>query len=209
MFAIAKREFKSYFNTVTGSVYVAVNLLFLGIYFTVYHLTMGHPYIAYTVQSTLFIFLVITPILTMRSMAEERRQKTDQLLFTAPISPIKIVLGKYLAMLGVLLIPTLVLCLYPVFLSRFGKVPMAEAYVSILGYVLFGATCIAIGLFISSLTENLIIAAVGTFAVLLVCYLMSGLKQIVSSTGNLLTKIMKIFDIMTPVSNLMEGVLNV
>lgn len=208
MFAIMKREIRSFFTTVTGPIYVAANILFLGIYFYAYHLYMGNPYIAYTVQSSLFVFLIITPILTMRSMSEERKQKTDQLLYTSPVSPMKIVFGKYLGMIVVFLFPTAVLSLYPCVLSLFGKVPKGEAYVAVLGYFLFGATCIAVGLFISSMTENIIIAAVSTFVVLLLCYLSSAMQSVISSTGNFITKIMKIFDIMTPMSDLLGGVLN-
>lgn len=208
MLAILKREFRSFFTTVTGYIYVAVNLLFLGIYFYAYHLYMGNPYIAYTIQSSLFVFLIITPILTMRSMSEEKKQKTDQLLFTAPVSPIKIVMGKYLGMIAVFMIPTVVVAIYPLFLGMFGKVPMGESYVAVLAYFLFGATCISIGLFISSLTENVIISAVLSFAVLLLCYLSSGIRNVISSTGNIFTKIMKIIDISTPMDDLMGGILN-
>ncbi len=208
MIAIYKRELFSYFRNMTGPIFAAVNLLFLGIYFTAYHLSFGYPYIAYTVQSSLFIFLMVTPILTMKSLAEERRQKTDQLLLTAPVSIGKIVVGKYLAMLTVFMIPVALVCLYPLFLSHYGSVPMAEAYVAILGYLIFGMACIAVGTFVSSLTDNLIIAAVGTFAILLLGYLMQGIESIVSQEGNLLTKIMSIFDIMTPMNDLMQGMLN-
>ncbi len=207
--AVFKRELKSYFNTVTGELFVAVNLFFLGIYFTAYHLNMGSSHVSYTVQSVLLVFMIVTPVLTMRSMAEERRQRTDQLLFTAPVSAGKIILGKYLGMVGVFLVPVLVLCLYPVILGRFGHVPMAESYVAILGYFLFGCACISIGLFISSMTENLIIASVGTFGILFLSYLMSGIRSLISESGNTLTEVLKAFDIASPLNGLMQGRLEI
>ena len=209
MLAIFKREFNSYMNTVTGPLFVAVNLFFLGIYFVAYHLYMGEPRVAYTVQSVIFVFLIVTPVLTMRSMAQERRQRTDQLLFTSPVSPAGIILGKYFGMVSVFLLPVLVLCAYPLVLSIYGKVPMAESYVSILAYFLFGSACISIGLFMSSLTENLIIAAVGTFGTLLLGYLMAGIKAIISQSGNNVTKVLTAFDIASPMDNMMQGIIDV
>ncbi len=209
MFAIFKREFKSYMNTVTGPLFVAVNLFFLGIYFVAYHLYMGYPRVAYTVQSVIFVFLIVTPVLTMRSMAQEKRQKTDQLLFTAPVSPFGIILGKYFGMVSVFLLPVLVLCAYPLVLSIYGKVPMAESYVSILAYFLFGSACISIGLFMSSITENLIIAAVSTFGTLLLGYLMAGIKAIISESGNNVTKVLTAFDIASPMDNMMQGIIDI
>ena len=209
MFAILKRELKSYWTTVTGPLFVAINLFFLGVYFTAYHLNMGYPHVSYTVQSVLFVFLIVTPVLTMRSMALEKSNRTDQLLFTAPVSPAGVIWGKYLGMIGIFMIPVIMLCLYPPVLSAFGHVPMAESYVSILAYFLFGATCLAIGLFVSSLTENLIIASVGTFGILFLCYLMAGIRRLISQEGNLLTKILRVFDISSPLNDMMQGVLDV
>ncbi|MDD3414152.1 MAG: Gldg family protein [Lachnospiraceae bacterium] len=209
MTAVYKRELKSYFQSVTGCLFIAVNLLFIGIYFTAFNLSYGKPYISYAISSALFIFLVITPILTMRSFAEEKRQKTDQLLFTSPTSIGKIVIGKYLAMVTVFMIPVIIVCFYPLLLSMFGEVPFAESYVAILGYFLFGATSIAVGMFVSSLTESQIIASVGTFAILLVGYLMKGIEGIISSTGNWITKILDVFNIGSRLDNIMQGVFDI
>lgn len=209
MLAVFKREFKSYFTNVTGSLFVAVLLLFLGIYFNAYHLSYGYPYISYTVQSVLFISLILTPVLTMRSMADDRRTKTDQLLFTAPVSPMAVIFGKYMAMVFVFLIPVLVMSVLPLILGIYGSVPYAECYVAILAYFLFGCSCLAIGMLISTLTENLIIAAIGSIGVLLVCYVMSGIKEMISETGNWFTKALTAFDIMHPMKDMLQGILPV
>lgn len=208
MKAVYKRELKSYLQTVTGCLFIAVNLIFVGIYYTAFNLSYGYPYVSYALSSAVFIFLIITPILTMRSFAEEKRQKTDQLLLTSPTSVAGIVFGKYLAMVTVFAVPVAVICLYPLVLSAFGSVPLLETYVAVLGYFLFGATCIAVGMFLSSLTENQIIASVSTFAVLLASFLMSGIESLISQTGNLFTKILECFNIASRLNNLMEGVLD-
>lgn len=208
MIAVMKKELRSYLYSVTGCIFIAANLLFLGIYFTAYNLSGGYPTISYTLNSAVFIFLLITPILTMRIMAEEQRQKTDQLLLTSPTSIMKIVLGKYFAMLVIFLIPVAVTCVYPLILRVFGKVAFAESYTAVLGYFVFGAACIAIGLFISSLTDNQIVAAVLTFAVMLLGFLMTGITGLISSSGNVLTKILSAFDLGSRLTNIMSGILD-
>ena len=113
MLAIYKREFKSYFQSMVGCVFVAFLVAFTGIYFTAYNLNAGYPYFSYTLSGSLIVFIVGIPLITMRSFAEERKNKTDQLLLTAPVSLTKIVLGKYLAMISVVAIPNLIFCLFP------------------------------------------------------------------------------------------------
>lgn len=209
MLAVYKRELKSFFRSFIGLLFIAVTLFFIGLYFTVYNMLNGYPYYSYVVSSVTFLFLVSVPILTMRILAEEKRSKTDQLILTAPVSVGGIVMGKYLALLTVFVIPTLVSCVYPLIMARYGTVPMGESYLSILAFFLFGATCIAIGLWISSLTESQVIAAVLGFAVLFLGYMMSSICSIISSTGNLLTKLLGCFDMYTPFANLLEGTLNI
>lgn len=208
MLAIYKRELKSYFCNVTGCLFIAINLLFSGIYFTAYHLSYGYPYIAYTISSVLFILLIATPILTMKSLSDEKSKRTDQLLFTSPVSVIGIILGKYLAMVTVFLVPVMIMCAYPLFLGYFGKVAYAESYVAILGYLLFGSLCIAIGLLISSLTENVIIAAIGTFAVLMLTYLLKGICSVLSPDGNYFTKALSDFDTLSRMNDMIEGTID-
>lgn len=182
MKAIYKREVASYFKSMTGYVFLFFVFLIVGIYFYAYNLLNGYPSMNVTFNSITFVFLLAVPILTMRVLAEERRQKTDQLLITAPVSVAKIVLGKFFALLTVYLIPIGVICVYPLIMRIFGKISFAQNYTAILGFFLLGAANIAVGLFISSLTENTIIAAVLTFVVMFLSYIMSGLESFLPSS---------------------------
>lgn len=175
MKAIYKRELKSYFQSMIGYAFVAFLMLFTGIYFTAYNLNGGYPYFAYALSGSMFIFLVAVPILTMKSFAEERKSKTDQLLLTSPVSVTEIVLGKYLAMVTVYAIPCAIYCLYPLIIKMQGTAYLKSDYTAIGVFFLIGCVYIAVGMFMSSLTESQIIAAVSTFAALLVLYLWSGL----------------------------------
>lgn len=175
MKAIYKRELKSYFQSMIGYAFIAFLMLFTGIYFTAYNLNGGYPYFAYALSGSMFIFLVAVPILTMKSFAEERKSKTDQLLLTAPVSVTEIVLGKYLAMVTVYAIPCAIYCLYPLIIKMQGTAYLKSDYTAIGVFFLIGCVYIAVGMFMSSLTESQIIAAVSTFAALLVLYLWSGL----------------------------------
>lgn len=177
MKAIYKRELKSYFQSMTGYAFIAFMMLFVGIYFAVYNLNAGYPYFSYVLSFTQFIFMIAVPVLTMRSFAEERKSKTDQLLLTAPVSVTGIVLGKYLAMITVFLIPVGMSCIYPLIIKMQGTAYLKVDYAAILVYFAIGCVYIAIGMFLSSLTESQIIAAVSTFAVLLVFNMWSGLIQ--------------------------------
>ena len=130
----------------------------------------------------------------MRIFSEERKNKTDQLILTAPVTVGQIVMGKFFALTTIFTIPTIIICIYPLILSRFGSVPMGEAYLAILGFYLYGITCIAIGIFVSSLTESQVIAAVLGFAILFVGYMMSSLCSLISTTGNIITMILGCYD---------------
>jgi ABC-2 type transport system permease protein len=173
MTAIYKREVASYFNSMTGWVFTAVLTVFIGIYFFVYNLFNGYPYFSMSLSYTLFVFMVVVPVLTMRSMAEERRSKTDQLLLTAPVSVTGVVMGKYLAMLTVFALPTAIACLCPLIIALNGSSFLLADYGTILAFFLLGAVEIAVGLLVSALTESQLIAAVGTFGLLLVLYLLA------------------------------------
>lgn len=209
MLAIYKRELKAYFRSFIGFLFIAVTLFFIGLYFSVGNLMNGYPYFSYVVSSVTFFFLISVPVLTMRILAEEKRSKTDQLILTAPVSVGSIVLGKFLALVTIFVIPVGISCAYPLLMSRYGTVPLGECYLAILAYFLFGMTAIAIGLLISSVTESQVIAAVLTFAVLFLGYMMDSLCSIISSTGNLLTTILSCFDLYTPFLELLNGTFNV
>lgn len=184
MAAVYERELKSYFRSMTGYVFIAFMTMFIGIYFMVYNMINGYPYFSYTLNSTLMILMIAVPILTMRSMADERRSRTDQILLTSPVSVWGIVMGKYLSMITVFAVPMAIACLCPLIIRDSGTAYLAEDYASILAFFLLGCVYIAIGLFISSLTESQLIAAAGTFAVLLLLILWPGLLNFLPATAS-------------------------
>ena len=175
MLAIYKRELKSYFHSMTGCVFIAFLVMFTGIYFMAYNLNAGYPYFSYTLSGSLIVFLVGIPLLTMRSFSEERKTKTDQLLLTAPVSLTKVVLGKYFAMVTVLAVPNVIFCLFPLLIKLQGTAYLLVDYSSIAVFFLLGCVYLAIGMFMSYLTESQIIAFISTFGILLLLYLWYGI----------------------------------
>jgi len=152
MTAIYKRELKAYFSSPLGYVVVAFLMCIVGLYFSIYNLTNQYPWFGVGLSKTSFVLLIIVPIITMRIMAEERKQKTDQLLYTAPVKILHIVLGKYLSIVSVFAVPVVVFCLYPLLLLIFGKSAgsLAMDYVSIFGYFMLGAAFLSVGFFVST-----------------------------------------------------------
>lgn len=183
MLAIYKRELRSYFQSMIGCVFVAFLVAFTGIYFMAYNLNAGYPYFSYTLSGSLIVFLVGIPLITMKSFSEERKNKTDQLLLTAPVGIGKVVLGKYLAMVSVLAVPNLIFCLFPLIIKLQGTAYLKVDYISIGVFFLLGCVYIAIGMFLSSLTESQIIAFITTFGVLLGLYLWDGILSFLPSSA--------------------------
>lgn len=180
MTAIYKREFRSYLTSMIGYLFIFFILLLTGIYFSAYQLDAAYPKFEYTLSTLTFVFLISVPILTMRVLAEERKQKTDQLLLTSPVSVGKIVMGKYLALVTVFAIPMTIICFYPLVMSKFGTVSFGVAYTAVLGFFLLGCANLAVGVFVSSLTESQVIAAVLTFVLLFAFYMMNGISSFFS-----------------------------
>ncbi len=183
MRAIYKRELDSYFHSMIGYVFIAFFLAFTGVYFMAYNLNYGYPIFSYVLSSLVFILLIAIPVLTMKSFSEDRKSRTDQLLLTAPVSLGQIVMGKYLAMVTVYLIPSLVFCLYPLVIKMQGNAYLLTDYCGILMFFLMGCVCISIGMFLSSLTESQIIAAISSFGMLLVLYLWDGILGFLPSSA--------------------------
>ncbi len=173
MLSVYKRELKSYFASYTGYIFTAFMLLTTGVYSWYINYLNQSPEFEYILFNLNFIYLIAVPILTMKTISEERRQKTDILLYSLPLSGTAIVFGKYFAQLTVLLIPTTVICLYPLLLMMFGTISTLTCYSTIFGFFLMGAALIAVGMFVSSLTDNPTVAAISTFAVLFISYLSS------------------------------------
>lgn len=177
MIAIFNREFKSYFTSVTGFIFMSVFLFISGLFFALTDLIPASGEYNSVLQSITFIFLFLVPILTMRSIAEETHQKTDQLLLTSPLTLPQIVLGKYFAAVALFFVTLLITCLYPLILSMFGSIQGWEIVGNYVGFALMGSAFIAVGLFISSLTESQVASAVGTFGALLFIWLIDWLQQ--------------------------------
>ncbi len=205
MRSIYKKELRAYLTSMTGYIFMAVLLAVTSLYYVANCLVGGYPVFGAILSSVYFILLLVVPVLTMRSMAEEKRQKTDQLLMTAPVSLWAIVWGKYLAMVTIFLIPMAILCLYPLILLQFGTVSLLMAYTAVLGFVLFGAACLAIGLFLSAVTESQVIAAVLTFGVLFFLNMASGIANVIGASG-IAASIFNALCIYQPFINFVQGI---
>ena len=185
MIAIFKREFKSYYSGMMGWLLTGVMLLFGGLYFTAANLQGGYTNFTISLYSFVIVLLIFIPLLCMRSFAEEKRSKTDQLLLTSPVSVSGIVLGKYLALLAMFAVPVAIFSLYPLIMLMLGGVDLVASYAGILGYFFMGAACIAVCMYLSTLTENQIIAALSGFGVLLVAYLLPSIQTLFTAGSGL------------------------
>ena len=180
MLAIYKKELKSYFTTMTGYAFVAFFCLVVGFVFYYMNVRGASAFIGYALNYSYVqvILMVLVPVLTMKVFADEKHTKTDQMLFTAPITVGKIVMGKFLATATIFAIPVLVVLTYPLIMMDYGDTPVGANYAAILGFFLMGLSLFAIGTFISSITENQIISAVATFAILLFLFLLQYISGI-------------------------------
>lgn len=182
MTAVLKHELRNYFHTLTAYVFGAFLLAFIGLGATLYNLQAAVSNFEFVLSFGSLVFVVIVPILTMRVIAEEKKQRTDQLLYSLPITTTEVVLGKYLALLVVYLIPLAVVSVYPLIFARYGDVYLLTSYGSIFAFFVLGAALIALGVFISSLTDNQgFVAGIG-IAVILFNYYSASLSEYVSST---------------------------
>ena len=183
MIAVCKHELRGYFHSLTAYVFGAFLLAVVGVGAMLYNLQAAVSNFEYVLSFSSLVFVVIVPILTMRVLAEERRQKTDQLLYSLLITTTQVVLGKYLALLAVYLIPLAVICVYPLIFAQFGEVYLPTSYGSIFAFFVMGAALMAVGVFLSSLTENQGFAAGITIAVILFNYYSVSLSEYISSTA--------------------------
>ena len=183
MGAIVRHELRNYFHSLTAYVFGAFLLAVVGLGSVLYNLQAAVSNFEFVLSFASIIFVVIVPILTMRTLAEERRQRTDQLLYSLPITTTQVVLGKYFALLVVYLIPLAVVSLYPLLFSQFGEVYLPTSYGSLFAFFMMGAALLAVGMFLSSLTDNQGFAAgIGIAAILLNYYSVS-LAEYTSSTA--------------------------
>lgn len=183
MIAILKHELRLYFHSLTAYVFGAFLLVMVGVGAMLYNINAAYSNFEYVLSFSSLIFAVIVPILTMRVIAEERKQKTDQLLYSLPVSTTKIIIGKYLALLILYLIPLAVICMYPLIFAQYGEVYLLTSYGSLIAYFIMGAALIAIGVFVSSLTENQGFAAGIGIAAILFNYFSVSLAEYATATA--------------------------
>ena len=183
MIAVLKHELSNYFHSLTAYVFGAFLMAFVGIGAMLYNIQAAVANFEYVLGFVSIVFVVIVPILTMRVIAEERKQKTDQLLYSLPITTTEVVLGKFGSLLIIYLIPLCVICLYPFIFSQYGEVYLLTSYGSLLAFFVMGAALLSIGMFISSLTENQGFAAGIGVAVILFNFYSVTLAEYVSSTA--------------------------
>ena len=182
MIAVFKHELRGYFGSFTAYVCGAFLLAFLGLGAMKYNIDYAVANFEYVLGFGSILFAVVVPILTMRVLAEERRQKTDQLLYSLPITTTQVVLGKYAALLVVLAVPMVLVSIYPMIFVQFGAVYLPTAYGSVLAFFLLGAALIAVGVFLSSMTESQGLAAGLGVAAILLNYFSVSLAEYVSAT---------------------------
>lgn len=183
MTTIFRRELRSYFTNMHGYIFGAFLLLFTGIFCYAANLRGGYTQLEYALGNASFIFMLIVPVVTMKCIAEEKHQRTDQLLYSLPIRSSDVVLGKFAALYAVFAVPMLVMCVYPLILGMFGEVNYAATYSCIFGFFLLGGALLSLGLFISSLTESQVIAAVVSFISVMLCYFMSSLASMMPTSA--------------------------
>jgi ABC-2 type transport system permease protein len=178
MLSMYKKEIRAYFTQMVGYAFLTFMLLMMGLFFVFVNVFSGSVRFNETLATAGILFFILVPILTMRLFAEEKRHKTDQLLFTSPLSVTQIVLGKFCAAFSLFLIGVGITALFPFIMNRYAEsLPMNQIVGSYVGFILIGACCIAVGMFISVLTDNQIIAAVATFAAIYVMFIMESLAM--------------------------------
>ena len=223
MKAIYLKEMRSYFHSLAAYIYFALFIAATGVYFSVICMSYGYTdYAQYVFSNSTILYIVIVPILTMRLFAEEKKQRTDQLLYTSPIRSGSIVFGKYLASVTLLAISMLVSIIEAGVLSMFGNVNWKTVLTGCLGYFLLGACLMAVGMFVSSLTDNQMIAAALSFAVVLFCMLLPNISNVVPGRAiiailskvkpalfdNGLSKIIDWFSVLDRFNDFCSGILN-
>ena len=177
MFAIFKRELKAYFTSPLGYVFLAIFYAFSGLFFYIFSLSVGSTDISSVFLMMFIVLMVFVPLLTMRLLSEDKKQKTDQLILTAPVSLLSIVMGKFLAAYAIFAIGVAVMPVYGFVMSTFATASWLPIWGNTVGLLLLGGIFVSIGLFISSLTENQMIAAIGGFFINLMILLMNTLKS--------------------------------
>ena len=206
MSAIIKRELSSYFNSAIGYIVLAVFYFFSGLFFYMYCLLSNTTSMSYVFLSMLMIVMLVIPIITMKSFSEERKQKTDQALLTAPISLTEMVLGKFFGAFLLYCICNAIYVLYAVILLFYATPDWAVFLTTMLGMLLMGGALIAIDLFISALTESQVIAAVVSIGIGLLIYMLDSLSNIFNVDW--LTNFLRNISFDAHFTNFINGIIN-
>lgn len=181
MTAIWKRELKALFCTPVGYVFMAFFLLVSGFFFWGYNLSPGSSDMSSFFNRVVYILTLFTPILTMRLFSEEKRNRTDQLLFTAPVPLASVTAGKFFAVATVLAATLTVTLVYPLIIALFGTLSAGTVFTNYIGCFLMGCVYLSVGILISSLCENQITAAVATLVVNIMLQVLENVPQMLSS----------------------------
>ena len=207
MTAVLLKELRSYFKSLFGWIFLAVFTFFEGAYFVANNINYGSPYISDSLNPLVIVLIFILPLLTMRILAEEKRQKTDQFLITAPIPLSAVIIGKFLALCAIMFLATLICTVGVGIMAIYGTIPVLETFVSLGGFFLFGCQCIAIGMFLSSITEHQFLAAIFTYTVYIFTLIVPGFCKYIFGGEKVITKILSITDIYAPFDGMLSGVL--
>ena len=175
MIAIYKKEVRTYFNHMMGYIFLAFMLLLIGIWFAVITVSGQNPNFHIVLSNITMFFFILIPVLTMRLFSEEARQKTDQLLFTSPLSVMQIVLGKFFAAFTLFFISVIITVIFPFMIRGYGNLPVSQITGTYVGFILIGMACIAVGVFISVLTDNQIIAAIATMGAVFIMFIIDAI----------------------------------
>ncbi len=180
MGAVFRRELKAYFTSPIAYIFIAVFCIYSATYFTNVNILYGTADMANVFNSAFTIMMILLPLLTMRLFTEERRQKTDQCLFTAPINLFSIVIGKFLAATCIFLCGMAVYVLYVIVLASLADtIAWATVIGNMAALLLLGASFISIGIFVSAMTENQVVAAVGSFIIIIFFFMIDMLAGVV------------------------------
>lgn len=206
MTAVFKREFRSYFSTPVGFIVIAAFYFFLGLYFSLIY-SAGSPDLAMVIVAMSTVIIFTMPILTMRLMSEDRRQKVDQALLTAPVSLTSIVLGKYTAALAVFAIGFAPTAIFEIIIASYVSVNVLSYIYAFFGMLLLGSALISIGMFISSLTESSVISAILTLVINILVLYMSNFASMISVSW--ISKIVEKAAFITAFENFGENIFSV
>ena len=204
MKVIFKRELRAYLKSVTGFVFVAVLVLFVGILTTLYNVAYFNPSISYALSDMMLVSALLIPILTMRLFAEERRSGAYRLLYSLPLRSSDIILGKYFAILTLFALPVALMAILPLIFSIFGEVNLLASYASLLCFVLFGAATLALCTFLASLTDNMVLSAIFSYIAVIILYLADTLTGLLPS-GSIAAKLLSVFSFFSKFEPYMYG----